>query len=63
MWLAVAIFLALLGATTAFLWNAHRMSLPQQALFAAAIVAGLWLVGLVSERPVRGAARQPSPQA
>jgi len=63
MWLAGAIFLALLGATTLFLWNAHRMSLPQQALCAAGIVAGLWLVGLVSERPLRDAARQPSPQA
>ena len=63
MWVAVAIFLAMLGATTLFLWNAHRMSLPQQALAAAGIVAGLWLVGLVSERPPREAARQPSPQA
>lgn len=63
MWLAFAIFLAMLGATTAFLWNAHRMSLPQQALFAAGIVAGLWLIGLVSERPLRAAAREPSPQA
>jgi sterol desaturase/sphingolipid hydroxylase (fatty acid hydroxylase superfamily) len=63
MWLAVAIFLALLGATLLFLWNAHRMSLPQQALCAAGIVAGLWLVGLVSERPLRDATRQPSPQA
>ena len=63
MWLAVLLFLAMLVATTAFLWNAHRMSLPQQALFAAAIVAGLWLIGLVSERPLRGAAREPSPQA
>jgi len=28
----------------------------------AGIVAGLWLVGLVSERPLGEAARQPSPQ-
>jgi len=63
MWLAFAIFLAMLAATTGFLWNAHRMSLPQQALFAAGIVAGLWLIGLVSERPLRGAGREPSPQA
>jgi sterol desaturase/sphingolipid hydroxylase (fatty acid hydroxylase superfamily) len=60
---AFAIFLAMLGATTAFLWNAHRMSLLQQALFAAGIVAGLWLIGLVSDRPPRAAAREPSPQA
>ena len=63
MWWACAMFVALLGATTLFLWNAHRMSLLQQALCAAGIVAGLWLVGLVSERPPRRAARQPSPQA
>ncbi len=62
-WVAVAVFLAMLGATTLFLWNAHRMSLPLQALAATGIVAGLWLVGLVSERPLREAAGQPSPQA
>jgi sterol desaturase/sphingolipid hydroxylase (fatty acid hydroxylase superfamily) len=62
-WLASAIFLALLGATTVFLWNSHRMSLVQQGLCAAGIVGGLWLVGLVSERSPRHAARQPSPQA
>jgi len=63
MWLAAAIFLALLGATTLFLWNAHRMGLAQQGLCAAGIVAGLWLVGFVSERPLRAAVRQPSPQS
>lgn len=63
MWFAGAMFLAMLVATTAFLWNAHRMTLPQQALFAAGIVAGLWLIGLVSERPLRAAAQEPSPQA
>jgi len=63
MWLAATIFLALLGATTLFLWNAHRMGLAQQGLCAAGIVAGLWLVGFVSERPLRAAGRQPSPQS
>jgi len=48
-WLAVGLFVALLGATSLLLWNAHRMSLPQQALGALGIVAGLWAVGRVSE--------------
>jgi hypothetical protein len=39
----------LLAATSLLLWNAHRMSLPQQALGALGIVAGLWAVGRVSE--------------
>jgi sterol desaturase/sphingolipid hydroxylase (fatty acid hydroxylase superfamily) len=62
-WLASAIFLVLLSATTLFLWNAHRMNIAQQGLCAAGIVVGLWLVGFVSERPLRAAVRQPSPQA
>ncbi|MDE2093347.1 MAG: sterol desaturase family protein [Burkholderiales bacterium] len=48
--LALAVFVALLGATTLFLWNAHRLSLAQQAASVAALVAGLWLVGWLSER-------------
>jgi len=48
-WLAVGLFVALLGATSLLLWNAHRMGLPQQALGALGIVAGLWAVGRVSE--------------
>lgn len=42
---AAALFLVLLGATAAFLWHAHRLPLAEQAAGAAAIVAGLWLVG------------------
>lgn len=48
-WVAIGLFVALLGATSLLLWNAHRMSLPQQALGALGIVAGLWAVGRVSE--------------
>ena len=62
-WAAVTIFLALLAATTLFLWNAHRMTLLQQAGCALGIVAGLWAVGRVSERAPRGSVRQPSPQS
>ena len=51
--LAAAVFVALLGATTLFLWNAHRLTLAQQLLSAAALVAGLWLVGWLSERALR----------
>ena len=47
---AVLAFLALLTATTGFLWNAHRMTFSQQGAGAAALVAGLWLVGWLSER-------------
>ncbi len=48
-WAALAMFLALLGATSAFLWNAHLMSVAQQAAWALGILAGLWLVGVVCE--------------
>ncbi len=47
---AVAAFGVLLGATTAFLWNAHRLSLAQQVAIAAVVVGLLWLVGWLSER-------------
>ena len=64
--LAFAMFLALLGATTLFLWNAHRLTLAQQAASAAAIIAGLWLVGRVSGRVTRSDdsvfSREPTPQ-
>ena len=45
-----AAFLAQLTATTGFLWYAHRMTFSQQGAGAAALVAGLWLVGWLSER-------------
>ena len=46
-WASVALFVVLLNATTVFLWNAHKLSLPQQLAAVAAIVAGLWVVGAV----------------
>ena len=48
--LAAGVFVALLGATALFLWNAHRLTLVQQAQSVAALIAGLWLVGWISER-------------
>jgi hypothetical protein len=47
--MALALFALLLGATTAFLWTAHTLPLAQQIAGAAAIVAGLWGVGMLTE--------------
>jgi sterol desaturase/sphingolipid hydroxylase (fatty acid hydroxylase superfamily) len=58
--LAASSFVVLLGATTLFLWNAHRMDLWQQALFAAGIVAGLCLVGWLSGASARGVTAVPA---
>jgi sterol desaturase/sphingolipid hydroxylase (fatty acid hydroxylase superfamily) len=49
-WVAAGLFVALLGATSLLLWNAHLMSLPQQLAGALSVIAGLWAVGWVSER-------------
>ena len=46
---ALGVFVALLGATAAFLWQAHRLGWPQQAAIAASIAAGLWWVGRLGE--------------
>jgi sterol desaturase/sphingolipid hydroxylase (fatty acid hydroxylase superfamily) len=53
MWAAALLFAAVLGATSAFLWFAHTLSLPQQLAGAAGIVALLWLIGRLT---------QPAPQ-
>ncbi len=53
---AVAVFGLLLGATTLFLWNAHRLTWPEQLASAAGVVALLWLVGRLSERRSHDAA-------
>jgi hypothetical protein len=53
---AVVAFVGLLAATTLFLWNAHRLTLAQQAVSAAGLLAGLWFVGWLSERPARATA-------
>jgi len=47
--LAATVFMVLLGSTAAFLWTAHALSPAQQIGAAAAIVAGLWWVGELSE--------------
>ena len=47
-WGAGGLFVLLLGATAAFLWNAHLLALAQQAAAVACIVAGLWAVGALS---------------
>ncbi len=47
---AVAVFGLLLVAATLFLWHAHRLTLPEQIVSAAGVVAMLCLVGWLSER-------------
>jgi len=42
---AGALFVLLLVATSALLWHAHRLALPELAAGAGAIIAGLWAVG------------------
>jgi sterol desaturase/sphingolipid hydroxylase (fatty acid hydroxylase superfamily) len=49
--LALALFVALLLATTLLLWNEHRLGLAGQASAAVAIVVGLWLVGWLCTPP------------
>lgn len=46
---AALLFAAVLGATSAFLWFAHTLTLPQQVLGAAGILTVLWAVGAVSQ--------------
>jgi len=55
---ASALFLAVLGGTSAFLWHAHRLDTVQQVTAAAALVAGLWLVGALTQ-PRRSGANHP----
>ena len=49
---AVAVFGLLRTATTLFLWNAPRLSGPQQAAAVGGVLVLLWAVGWFSERPV-----------
>ena len=48
-WTAAALFLAVLAATSVFLWFAHRFSAAEQGLAAATIVALLWLIGTLTQ--------------
>ena len=57
--LALSLFLGVLGATTLFLWFAHRLTLAEQAAAAAAILAALWAVGRVCERGLAAAPGRP----
>ena len=47
-WGAALLFAAVLGATSAFLWFAHTLTLPQQALGALGIVGVLWAIGVLT---------------
>ena len=56
-WAAAGLFVVLLLATCALLWQAHELTRLQQAGGALAVVAGLWLVGVVcTPRGSRGEA-------
>jgi hypothetical protein len=46
---ALLLFMAVLGATSLFLWFAHQFSFGQQLLGAGGIVAVLWLVGRITQ--------------
>jgi sterol desaturase/sphingolipid hydroxylase (fatty acid hydroxylase superfamily) len=46
---AAGLFVAVLGATSGFLWHAHLLSPVQQLAAAAALVAALWLIGVVTQ--------------
>lgn len=48
---SAALFLALLGATSWLLWNAHLLPWFTLAAAATGIVAGLWLVGMLCTGP------------
>ena len=48
-WAAALLFLAVLNVTSAFLWFAHRLSLSEQLLGAAAIVLLLGLIGALTQ--------------
>ncbi len=53
---AALLFVAVLGATSVYLWHAHRLSAGELLAGGAGIVAGLWLVGrLTQPRTTAGA--------
>jgi sterol desaturase/sphingolipid hydroxylase (fatty acid hydroxylase superfamily) len=59
--LALALFAAVLAATTLFLWHAHALDAGERVAAALAIVAARWAVGRLSEG--EGAQRSASPAA
>ncbi len=68
-WLALGLFVALLAATTLFLWHAQSLGWTERAACALAIGISLWGVGRLSEGPSRprtettAYGRQAPPQA
>jgi sterol desaturase/sphingolipid hydroxylase (fatty acid hydroxylase superfamily) len=61
--LALAMFVALLGATTYFLWHAHALGWSERGAFALAITLGLYGVGRLSEGESASAAASESARA
>jgi hypothetical protein len=59
---AMTLFTGVLVATSAFLWYGHNVGLAAQAVGAVAIIAALWLVGWLSERPARAPGRAVTPR-
>ena len=56
-WAAGALFVALLGATSAFLWHAHLLAWPARVAAAVGIVAGLWAVSWLTSPRTAAAGR------
>ncbi len=46
---AGALFLAVLGGASTFLWNAHRLTAVEQVAATAAVVAALWMIGAITQ--------------
>ena len=46
---AACLFVAVLGATSGFLWHAHLLAPVQQLAAVAALVAALWLIGVITQ--------------
>ena len=61
-WAAAGLFIALLAATSAFLWHAHALAWPARTAAALGIVAGLWAVGALTT-PRQAGADQNRPSA
>ena len=55
---AGALFIVVLAGLGAFLWNVHRLTLGEQLLGSAALVAALWAIGALTQP--RAAAEQGS---
>jgi sterol desaturase/sphingolipid hydroxylase (fatty acid hydroxylase superfamily) len=59
-WLAGGLFSAVLVALGLFLWHVHRLTMPQQLLGGAAIVAALWAIGALMQPRRDTAAARPT---